>query len=79
MATRFQKQAFHINTATNNGSLHELSDSLDRKEQVDIAVLDFSRAFDKVSHTHLAIKLAYYGIRGSTLARGCFWNRGCYI
>ena len=48
--------------------VHELSDNLDRKKQVDIAVLDFSKVFDKVSHKHLAIKLAYYGIRGSTLA-----------
>ena len=48
--------------------VHELSDNLDRKKQVDIAVLDFSKAFDKVSHKHLATKLAYYGIRGSTLA-----------
>ena len=46
--------------------VHELSDNLDRKKQVDIAVLDFSKAFDKVSHKHLAIKLAYYGIRCST-------------
>ena len=57
--------------------VHELSDSLDRKKQVDIAVLDFSRpkAFDKVSHTHLAIKLDYYGIRGSTSAytASCPW------
>ena len=51
--------------------VHELSDNLDRKKQVDIAALDLSKAFDKVSHNHdkhLAIKLAYYGIRGSTLA-----------
>ena len=48
--------------------VHELSDSLDHKKQVDIAVLDFIKAFDKVSLTHLAIKLDYYGIRGHTLA-----------
>ena len=48
--------------------VHELSDSLDRKKQVDIAALDFIKAFDKVSHTYLAIKLDYHGIRGSTLA-----------
>ena len=50
--------------------VHELSDSLDRKKLVNIvlAVLDFSKAFDKVSHTYLAIKLDYYEIRGSTLA-----------
>ena len=29
--------------------------------------LIISKAFDKVSHRHLAIKLAYYDIRGSTL------------
>ena len=46
--------------------MHELSDSyLDPKKQVDIAVIDFSKTFAKVSHTH---KLDYYGIRGSTLA-----------
>ena len=48
--------------------VHELSDNLDSKKQVDMAVLDFSKAFDKVSHKHLPIKLAYYGISGSTLA-----------
>ena len=48
--------------------VHELLDHLDRKKQVDIAVLDLSKAFDKVSHKNLAIKLAYYGIRGSTVA-----------
>ena len=37
--------------------VHELSDCLDHKKQVDIAVLDFSKAFDKVSYTHLVIKL----------------------
>ena len=30
--------------------------------------LDFSKAFDKVSHKHLFIKLSYYGIQGSTLS-----------
>ena len=48
--------------------VYELSDSLDRKKQVDIAVLDFSEAFDKVSHANLTIKLDYYGISFSTLA-----------
>ena len=41
--------------------------SLDCKKQEDIAVLDFSKGFDKVSQTHLAIKLGCYGIRSSTL------------
>ena len=44
MATRIQKQEFHRDAATKN----ELTNSLNRKKQVDIAVLDLSKAFDKV-------------------------------
>ena len=47
--------------------LHELSKNSDQKKQTDIAVLDFSKAFDKVSHRHLAFKLKYYGIEGKLL------------
>ena len=32
------------------------------------ALLDFSKAFDKVSHRRLAIILNHYGVRGNTLA-----------
>ena len=48
--------------------VHQLSDSLDRKKQVDITVLDFSKAFAIVSHTYLAIKLDYRRI--SNCSRG---------
>ena len=38
--------------------VHELSNSLDHKKlDVDIAVLYYSKAFDKVYHTYLPIKL----------------------
>ena len=30
-------------------------------------LLDFTKAFDKVSHRHRCIKLDYYGVRGPTL------------
>ena len=29
--------------------------------------MDFAKAFDKVSHRHLAVKLDHYGMRGTTL------------
>lgn len=34
--------------------------------QVDIAILDFAKAFDKVAHKRLSEKLQYYGIDGTT-------------
>ena len=47
--------------------IHELGKNLDNRKQTDITVLDFSKAFDKVSHQLLFTKLDHYGIRGSTL------------
>ena len=37
------------------------------KDQVDVVLLDFSKAFDKVPHQRLFYKLSYYGVRGDTL------------
>ena len=47
--------------------IHELSKNSDQKKNPDIVVLDFSKAFDKVSHRHLALKLKYYGMEGKIL------------
>ena len=44
----------------------DLAKHLENKHQVDMAILDFSKAFDKVSHQHLSTKLQYYGIQGTT-------------
>ena len=47
--------------------IHKLGDNLDNSKQTDIKVLDFSKAFHKVSHQLLSIKLDHYGLKGSTL------------
>ena len=48
--------------------MHDWSSTLDNTGQVDVILLDFSKAFDKVSHPKLLYKLQYYGIRGQTLS-----------
>ena len=45
-------------------TIHDISTSLDKKETVDMAILDFPKAFDKVPHKRLIHKLNYYGITG---------------
>ena len=49
-------------------TLHDITKAVDNKLQVDVAILDFSKAFDKVAHARLLYKLNYYGIRGNLLA-----------
>jgi hypothetical protein len=46
---------------------HELQQKADNGIQTDAIVLDFSKAFDKVSHNKLALKLNWYGVKGNTL------------
>ena len=49
-------------------TINDLAKGLNDKQQIDAVLLDFSKAFDKVSHRRLAIKLNHYGVRGNTLA-----------
>ena len=41
-------------------------ENLDEGIGTDVIYLDFAKAFDSVSHTHLLYKLRYYGIKGNT-------------
>ena len=50
------------------GYVDEATREIEKGNQEDTIVLDFSRAFDKVSHTLLVHKLQRYGIRGRTNA-----------
>jgi len=45
---------------------HDLARGLDDKSQIDVVLLDFSKAFDKVPHCRLLHKLGHYGVRGQT-------------
>ena len=48
--------------------IDELAGKMSKGSQVDVIIMDFSKAFDRVPHKRLMHKLEYYGIQGSTLA-----------
>ena len=45
----------------------KLAKNMQTGKQTDLIILDFSKAFDKVAHEKLLLKLHQYGIRGDTL------------
>ena len=47
------------------GLVHDLTSNMDKNYQTDMIVLDFAKAFDKVSHPRLLHKLEHYGIHGN--------------
>eukprot|EP00111_Clytia_hemisphaerica_P006322 TCONS_00018317-protein len=48
-------------------TINTLAQSLNNREQTDSILLDFSKAFDKVCHRKLLLKLEHYGIHGTLL------------
>ena len=48
-------------------TIDDFARALDNNNQVDVGILEMSKAFDKVPHERLAFKLHRYGIRGSVL------------
>lgn len=52
-------------------TVQDLADTLNRNEQVDGMLRDFSKAFDKLSHERLLEKLSYYGVCGNLHS----WNK----
>ena len=48
-------------------TLQDLFKSFDQNIQVDVAILDISKAFDTVPHDKLLLKIDLYGIQGNTL------------
>ncbi|MCG8033368.1 MAG: reverse transcriptase family protein, partial [Candidatus Thiodiazotropha taylori] len=49
-------------------TINDLAKGLNDKQQIDAILLDFSKAFDKVPHQRLLLKLNHYGIRNNILA-----------
>ena len=54
-------------------TIEDLAKGLDLRQQIDLLILDFSKAFDVVSHRLLLGKLEHYGVRGNTLGWVTDW------
>ena len=48
-------------------TLEQWTEIIDEGDSIDVAYLDFRKAFDLVSHEHLIYKLSKYGIKGQIL------------
>ena len=64
-----EQQLFH--------TIHDFALNLNNKTQTDVILLDFCKAFDKVSHCLLLHKLHHYSIRGPTFEWISSFLTGC--
>ena len=48
-------------------SCQDWATTIQSRGQVDVVFFDFSKAFDKVPHRRLSVKLSYHCINGSTV------------
>ena len=48
-------------------TVDDIAKNIDKKKQTDAAILDFAKAFDKVPHQRLLLKLHYYGLNEQTI------------
>lgn len=74
----FRRRSIESNLISYTEYLH---DALDSQVQVDSVYTDFSKAFDKISHSILLRKLADFGIHGCLLRwfRSYLFNRSQYV
>ena len=57
-------------------TVNDIAENLDAGRQIDVMLLDFSKAFDRVAHIRLCHKLHHLGINGSVLEWiKCFFIR----
>ena len=63
-----EQHGFRNKLSTITQLINTWANTLNNKGQTDIIFLDFSKAFDKISHKFILSKLHYYGIRNHTLS-----------